>query len=163
MWICINMQKTRLFHWFFLEIWSISQEPEFSQIWNLCRNTANKINFNYRTNSVKINDKSFQYIQKTLFLAHFWPIFPIFWAKNFFLENLALSRTTSYGFLVSCQNLEKTNNTIPRKRLDRRTEGQKDGRKDRQTLLHRTLPANAGGPIKKFNNEGVYIFWPSRQ
>ena len=32
---------------------------------------------------------------------------PIFWVKNFFLENPALSRTTSYGFLASCQNLEK--------------------------------------------------------
>ena len=45
---------------------------------------------------------------------------PIFWVKNFFLENPALSRTTSYGFLASCQNLEKTNNKIPRKRPDRR-------------------------------------------
>ena len=78
-----------------------------------------------------MNDKIFQYIQKTLFLAHFWPIFPIFWAKNFFLENPALSRKTSYGFLASCQNLEKTNDTIPRKRPDRR----KDGRKDGQTIL----------------------------
>ena len=45
---------------------------------------------------------------------------PIFWVKIFFLENPALSRTTSYGFLASCQNLEKTNNKIPRKRPDRR-------------------------------------------
>ena len=29
-------------------------------------------------------------------------------------------------------------------RKDKRTEGQKDG----QTLIHRTLPATAGGPIK---------------
>ena len=137
--------------------WPISQELEFSQIWDFCRNKANNIHFHYRTNSVKINGNIFQYIQKVLFLANF----PNFWGKKFFLENPALSCTT--GFLVSCQNLEKTNDTIPRKRLDRRAEGQKDGRKDRQTLLHRTLPANAGGPIKKFNNEGVYIFWPSRQ
>ena len=51
--------------------WPISQEPEFSQIWDLCRNTGNIINFHYRTNSVKINNTIFQYIQKTLFLAHF--------------------------------------------------------------------------------------------
>ena len=25
--------------------WPISQEPEFSQIWDLCKNTANNINF----------------------------------------------------------------------------------------------------------------------
>ena len=64
--------------------WPISQEPEFSQIWDLCRNTANNTNFHYRVTSVKINDKIFQYIQKTLFLAHFLPIFPILGAKKFF-------------------------------------------------------------------------------
>ena len=63
--------------------------------------------------------------------------------KKFFLENLALSCTTSYGFLAPFQNLEKTNDTIPRKCLHRRTEGQKGG----QTLFHRALPATAGGPI----------------
>ena len=77
-------------------------------------------------------------------MAHFWPIFPIFGAKKFFLENPVLSRTTSYGFLASCPNLEKTNDKIPRKRPDRR----KDGRKDRKTLFHRTLLANAGSPKK---------------
>ena len=51
-------------------------------------------------------------------LAHFWPVFPIFWAKNFLMENPALSSTTSYGFLASCQTLEKANDTIPRKRPD---------------------------------------------
>ena len=56
----------------------------------------------------------------------FWPIFPIFGAKKIFLENPALSCTTSYGFLAPCQNLEKVNDTIQRKRPDRRTEGQTD-------------------------------------
>ena len=50
-----------------------------------------------------------------MFLAHFWSIFPILGAKKNFLENLALSRTTSYGFLAPCQNLEETNDAIPRK------------------------------------------------
>ena len=50
---------------------------------DLCRNTANNINFHYRTNSVKINDQMFQ---KTLFLARFCPILPILGAKNFFAE-----------------------------------------------------------------------------
>ena len=107
-------------------------------------NTANNKNFHYRTNSVKINDKIFQYIQKTLFLAHF----PRFFGQKFFsLENPALSRTTSYGFLALRQNLEKTNDTIPRKGPER----QKNWRKDRQTLLHRTLPANAR--VQKRNNK----------
>ena len=69
----------------------------------------------------------------------FWPIFPIFGAKKIFIENPALSYTSSYGFLASCQNLEKTNDTISRKRPDR----QKGG----QALFYRTLPATAAGPI----------------
>ena len=40
---------------------------------------------------------------------------------------IQLSRTTSYGFLASCQNLEKVNDTIQRKCPGR----QKDGRTDR--------------------------------
>ena len=35
--------------------WPISQEPDFSQVWDLCKNTT-KINFLYRANSEKIND-----------------------------------------------------------------------------------------------------------
>ena len=61
------------------------------------------------------------------FLAHF----PVFGAKKIFLENPALSRTTSYGFLAPSQNLEKVNDTIQRKRPDRR----KDGRTDRPCFI----------------------------
>ena len=51
-------------------------------------------------------------------------------------------------------SLEKTKKPISRKLKDRRKDGRKDGRKegrkegrtDRQTLFHRTLPAEAGGP-----------------
>ena len=58
--------------------------------------------------------------------------FSQFWRqKNFFPENPALSRTTSYGFLASCQNLEKTNDKIPTKRLERR----KDRRTDRPYFI----------------------------
>ena len=64
--------------------------------------------------------------KKTLFLAHFGFIFPIFGAKKIFLENPALSHKTSYGFLVRCQNLEKFYDTIQRKCPDRRKEGQTD-------------------------------------
>ena len=75
----------------------------------------------------------------------FWPIFTIFGAKKIFLENPTLSRTTSYGFLAPSQNLEKVNDTIQRKRLDRRTEGWKH----RQILFYRTLAATTGG-LKSF-------------
>ena len=56
--------------------------------------------------------------------------FPNFLPKKNFPENPALSRTTSYGFQASCQNLEKTNDTIPRKRPGRRKDGRKYGRTD---------------------------------
>ena len=80
----------------------------------------------------------FNKLKKTLFLAHFGSIFPIFGANKIFLENPALSRTTSYGFLATCQNLEKVNDTIQRKCPDRR----KDGRTD---LFYRTPTATARG------------------
>ena len=66
-------------------------------------------------------------------MAHFGPIFPIFGAKKIFPENLALSRTTSHGILALCQNLEKINNTIPRKHLERQKDGRTDGRIDGRT------------------------------
>ena len=62
----------------------------------------------------------------------FWPIFGQFLqftGKKIFPENLALSQVTSYRFLAPCQNLEKTNDTIPRKRPEK----PKDGRMDRRT------------------------------
>ena len=70
-------------------------------------------------------------------MAHFGSIFPIFGVKKIFLENPALSCTTSYGFLAPCQNLEKVNDTIQRKRPDRRT----DRRTDRPYFIgHFRLP-----------------------
>ena len=69
-------------------------------------------------------------IFKNPILTHFWPTFPVLGAKNFFLGNPALSRTTSYGFLASCQNLEKTNDKIPRKHPDRRKDKGMQGQTD---------------------------------
>ena len=71
--------------------------------------------------------KFFHVFKKNAVFAYFWPIFPIFGAKKTFQENPALPHTISYGFLASCQNLEKTNDTVPTNCLDRR--------KDRQTLF----------------------------
>ena len=88
-------------------------------------------------------------LKKTLFFAHFGSIFPIFGAKKNFLENLALSCTTSFGFLAPCQNLEKVNDTIQRKCPDR----QKDRWKDGQTLFYRTLLATARVPIKRLTKD----------
>ena len=133
--------------------WPVSQEPEFSQIWDLCSNTANNINFHYRTNPAKTNDKIFQYIQKTCF----WPIFPIFGAKTFFLENSALSCTIGFQHHAKIQ---KKKNIIPRKmprQTEGWTEGWMEGRKGRQTLFHRTLPTNAGGKKKSWNYQCLIL------
>ena len=84
--------------------WLVSQEPEFSQIWDLCRNTASNINFHYRTNIVKINDNIFQYIQKIMFLAHFCPIFPISEAKKIFSEK---SGSATHNFIWVSSSMPK--------------------------------------------------------
>ena len=75
--------------------------------------------------------KFFNKLKNTLFLAHFCSIFLILGVNK--LENPA--GTTSYGFLAPCQNLEKTNDTIPRKRPDRRKDGWKDGRMGRPYFI----------------------------
>ena len=96
--ICINMQNIWLLLWFALEtwliknkilqsdwlrtFWPISQEQKFPRIWDLCRNTANNINFHYWKNSVEVNDQIFQLIQRTLFCAHFLVHFYKSW-ENF--------------------------------------------------------------------------------
>ena len=63
----------------------------------------------------------------------FCPIFPIFWAKKIFPKNPALSSTTSHGILAPCQNLEKINDTIPRKHPDRWKDGKTEGQMEGQT------------------------------
>ena len=47
-------------------------------------NTANNINFHYRTNSEKINDKMFQYIPKSQCFGPFLVHLPNFWSKKDF-------------------------------------------------------------------------------
>ena len=67
---CRNIKQ---FHYFMLDIQLIenvcnlisqelrlSQEQDFSQIWDLCKNTVNSINFYYRPNREKLNDQIFQ-------------------------------------------------------------------------------------------------------
>ena len=58
----------------------------------------------------------------------FWPILGNFGGKKVFSENLALSRTAPHWFLGPCQNLEKVNDTIPRKYPDRWKDGRRTDR-----------------------------------
>ena len=107
----------------------------FPQIWDLCTNIANNIHVHYRTNSVKIRQK-FSISSK----GPVFGLFSILVVEIFFLENQALSHTTSYGFLASCQNLEKTNDTIPRKCPDRQKgEWKDDGSPKINCLIHTIL------------------------
>ena len=52
----------------------------------------------YRINSVKIKDQIFQWIQKALFLAHFWSIFPISGAKKNFQKIRVCHTQLHIGF-----------------------------------------------------------------
>ena len=69
--------------------------------------------FYFRPLPAKTNDKVFWNMEKNSFL--------FFRAMRIFLINPALSGTTSRGFLSSCRKVEKTNDQIPRKFQDRRT------------------------------------------
>ena len=135
MWICINVEK-----WLNKKSCNLTGWEHFGPYLrnlDLCRKTEN-INFHYRTNSVKINDKIFEYIQKTLFLARF----PNFGGKKFFSGK-------SHGFLAPLPKL--------RKRLDRRTDGRtarKDGRRGRLYFIGPfRLPP--GGP----KTPSMTLFW----
>ena len=61
-------------------------------------------------------------------------------ANTFFKKNPALSGMTSYGVLKPFENLEKTNDPIPRKQSDRWADGRTD------TLFCRIHPVPVVGP-----------------
>ena len=63
-----------------MNFWYISQEPDFSHICDLYKDTVNNINFHYRINSEKVT-KFFNKF-KRCYLTHF----PHFWGKNNILK-----------------------------------------------------------------------------
>ena len=72
-----------------------------------------------------------------LFLVYF---------PNFESKKKLFRKITSYEFLAPCQNLEKTNNTIPRKLQDRR----KDGGTDRPYFIRPFWLPPGSNRIKEF-------------
>ena len=92
----VSCKKMRLFHHFVPQsvdlrilqsdwlraFWPVSQESDFSQVWDLCNNTANNKNFLYRTNSEKGVTKFSNKFKKTLFLVHFLHYWGIFFFKS---------------------------------------------------------------------------------
>ena len=130
------------------EFWPISQEPDFSQIWNFCKNRENNINFCYRPNFKKwlnfpINSK------KPIFWQIFGPFCPFLGQTCilFFFpkKSGSVRHNTTWAPKTMMSSKKKT---ILRKHLDRRTVGQKSRRTDRKTLIHKTLLVMAEGPIR---------------
>ena len=86
--------------------------------------------------------KFFNKFKKPCFKPIFAPFSQHWVKKKLFSKNLVLSCTISYGFLATCQNLGKTNDTIPRKRKERRTDGRTDRMTDRPYFTG-ALPINS--------------------
>ena len=145
----INEILTIKEYWNLIEqepFWAITWEPDFSQACSFCRMLINRKNFHFTQIPDKTNDVIFLKSPKTMFLGHFWPFLVIFAWWGFFPKNLAV--THNYIWAPNTMlSFRKTNEPILRKLTDRL----KDGRKDKETLFYRTLPAKAGCPIKYFN------------
>ena len=145
----INEILTIKEYWNLIEqepFWAITWEPDFSQACSFCRMLMNHKNFRFTQSPDKTNDMIFLKSPKTLFWGHFWPFLVIFAQLGFFPINLAV--THNYIWAPNTMlSFRKTNEPILRKLTDRL----KDGRKDKETLFYRTLPAKAGCPIKYFN------------
>ena len=99
--------------------WPRSQEPNFSQVWDLCKNTANNISFLSGPNSEKSNWLYFPINSKHIIIGPFLE-------QTFLSKNLALSHTTTHGPLTQCWVSEKNNEPIPRKLPNGRMEGWTD-------------------------------------
>ena len=85
--------------------------------------------------------KFFNKFKKPCFWSTFGPFSQFLSKINF----SGKSGSVTYNFIWISSimpKLKKTNDTIPRKHLDRRTDGKMDG----QTLFYSTLPAAIRGP-----------------
>ena len=105
-----------------------------TKIWDLCRNTANNINFHYRSNSVKMMTKFSNKLKKKPVLDHF----PNFGGK-IFSPGKSISVTHNFTWHSSTMPKFRKNLCHNSKKMPRQMEGQND----RQTLFYRTLPATA--------------------
>ena len=73
--------------------WPTSQEQDFSQTQDLCRNTANNRHIHYRTNSVKPMSKFFFKFKKPIFGP-----FPQFWGQKEFFKKLGCQAKLHNGY-----------------------------------------------------------------
>ena len=65
--------------------WLIAQKPEFSQIWDLCKQKTNNLNFHLTPNPEKSNNTIFGKSLKTFLFGHFWAFLSPFQKKFFSL------------------------------------------------------------------------------
>ena len=107
----------------------ISQEQEFSQIWDLCTNTANNTNFHYRANLVKIKDHFFQQTIFGPFLAHL----PMSFHKN--------SSSVTYDFT-------KFSGIMPNSEKTGTGRGWTKEQKDEQIVFYDTLLKKSKGLLQ---------------
>ena len=127
--------------------WPIYQEPDFSYISNLHKNTANNINVLYRILKKLI----------TKFYNKF--IKPVLGPSSLFLEPNILSKKSGpiRNFIWVSETISKFRKKLKmqfQKKKDSRTDRKTDGRTDGQTLFCRTFLAIARDSSKFFPSKG---------
>ena len=115
---------------------SLTWELDFSQTCSFRRMLMNHKNFDFTQISDKTNDVIFFKSSKTMFLGHFWP----FLSDGNFFQKIQLCHTQVYMAPNIKLNFRKKLISQSQKNL------QVDGRRDRQTLFYRSLPAKARDP-----------------
>ena len=124
---------------------AITWEPDFSQACIFHGMLMHHKNFCFTPTPDKTNDVIFLKGPKTLFWGHFWPFLVIF-AKWVIFQKKSGCHTQYIWAPNTCWVSEKTEEPIPWKLTNR----WKDGWKDRHTLFHGTLPAEARSSIRLF-------------
>ena len=107
-----------------------------------------KLNFHYRTNSVKLN---FSANSENLVFGPFLVHVPNFWGKKYFSRK---SGPVMPNFIRDSSNIPKSRKIMIHFQENAWTEGWKDGKTDGKALFHRTLPDIARGPTKGLNGLG---------
>ena len=107
----------------FIPIPQQSQESHFS-IYGICSGIEQILqNFIKKQIQKKITTEFSINLKKKPIFSPFWAISG---AKEIF-QKIQLLHTTSYGFLTQFPKLEKTNDSISRKHLNRQTDGEMEG------------------------------------
>ena len=143
MWICMNMQKIRLFYWFVFKIWLIKKSynligwehfnPYFrtksfpKHIPTICVGTQQILKiFIIEQIKLKLMTKCFYKFKKPCF----WSILPILGAKHFSGKSGSDTHKFIRVFSTMPKFRKKTNDTVPRKCPDRQKDRVTEGRID---------------------------------